>query len=273
MVVYADVLIVLNFIVDYFLIKLTAHITKTHIKIFRMVIAAFIGALFSLYIFLPTLNSFLEILLKLFSSAITVFAGFGFGNIRRFLRNIITFFSVTFGFAGAMMGIWYIFRPTGMVINNSVVYFNISPLFLIAFSVLGYFISFFIRKVFEPRSVSAKLCRIEVEIEGKKAEATALIDTGNSLSDPFGSSEIIIADKSVLGGILEETEKEKRYRAVPILTVSGTEILNGYRCDRARISGVENPVILEKPIVAVSATRIVGEYKAIINPKSMEDNI
>lgn len=273
MVVYADILILVNFIVDYFLIKLTACITKSHIKIFRMVIAAFVGSIFSLYIFLPPLNPFLEILLKLVTSAVMVCVGFGFCNSRRFLRNIITLFSVTFGFAGAMIGIWYILKPSGMVINNSVVYFNISPLFLIAFSVLGYFISFFIRKVFEPKSVSARLCQIEIEIKDKRAETTALIDTGNSLSDPFGSSEIIIADKSVLEGILDEGEREKRYRAVPTATVSGTEILNGFRCDRIRIFGEGSPIILEKPIVALSATRIVGEYKAIINPKSMEDNI
>ena len=273
MVVYADVLILVNFIVDYFLIKLTAGITKTYIKIFRMVTAAFIGSLFSLYIFLPQLNAFLEILLKFSASVVTVFIGFGFGNTKRFLKNIITLFSVTFGFAGAMIGIWYIFKPTGMVINNSVVYFNISPIFLIVFSVLGYFISFFIRRIFAPQSVSAKLCKIEIEIKGKKAETNALIDTGNALSDPFGSSEIIIADKSVLDGILNEDEKENRYRAVPAVTVSGTEILDGFRCDRAKIFGEGTPVILERPIVAVSATRIVGEYKAIVNPKSMEENI
>lgn len=273
MVVYADVLIVLNFIVDYFLIKLTASITKTNIKIFRMVASSFIGALFSLYIFLPPLNAFLEILLKLVASVVTVFIGFGFVNIKRFLKNIITLFSVTFGFAGAMIGIWYIFKPNGMVINNSVVYFNISPVFLVLFSVVGYFISFFIRKIFEPRNISARFCEIEIEIEGKKAETTALIDTGNSLSDPFGSSEIIIADKSVLDGILEESERQKRYRAVPTLTVSGTKLLDGFRCDKAKITGVDNPIVLEKPIVAISATRIVGEYKAIINPKSMEENI
>ena len=80
MVVYADILILVNFIVDYFLIKLTACITKSYIKIFRMVIAAFIGSIFSLYIFLPPLNPFLEILLKLVTSAVMVCIGFGFCN-------------------------------------------------------------------------------------------------------------------------------------------------------------------------------------------------
>lgn len=273
MVVYADVLIVLNFIVDYFLIKLTSLITKSTLKVFRLILASLIGALFSLYIFLPPLNWDFEIFLKFAASAVTVVIGFGFGNIKRFLRCVITLFSVTFGFAGAMIGVWYIFKPTGMVINNSVVYFNISPVFLIAFSVVGYFISFFIRKIFEPKSISAKFCEIEIELDNKKAKTTALIDTGNSLSDPFGNSEIIIADKSVLEEILEEEERKRRYRAVPCTTVSGTELLEGYRSDRVKITGEEKSVILEKPIIALSATRLCGEHKAIINPKCLEESL
>ena len=51
MVVYADVLFVVNLIVDYFLLKVSLRILKATTKTWRMVVSAVIGGLFSFYIF------------------------------------------------------------------------------------------------------------------------------------------------------------------------------------------------------------------------------
>ena len=271
MVVYADVLIILNIIVDYFLLKLSALITKDGTDLKRLVLASLFGGISSLYIFLPSSHWITELLVNGIISGLLTLICFGFGSGRAFLRRMLTLFSVTFTFAGGMIGIWYLFKPSGMVINNSVVYFNISPLFLIAFSVGGYFISFFIRKIFPNKSKGEGLCQLKIELKGKTSYAVALIDTGNSLSNPFGDGEVIIADESLVVPLIEnEDDIKNRFRAIPCNTVSGTELLKGYRCDSAQITMKNYKKRLNKPIIAISNTRIGGEFKAIINPMSIE---
>lgn len=274
MVVYADVLIILNFIVDYFLLKATALITKDGTNLKRLLLASLLGGISSLYIFLPSLFWGIEILLKAAVSAVLTFVLFGFNNIRAFLKRMITLFSVTFSFAGAMIGVWYIFKPYGMVINNSVVYFNISPIFLILFSVAGYFISLLVRRIFPPKSEREKLCGLKLKLKGKTVAVTALIDTGNSLSNPFGDGEVIIADESVALSLAENEEEIKnRFRAIPCSTVSGTKLLDAIRCDSAEITLDNDTVRLLGPIVAISSTEIKGDFKAIINPMSIEESL
>ena len=51
MVVYADVLIVVNLIVDYFLLKCSNLILKEKPKLWRIILGSGVGAVFSLYIF------------------------------------------------------------------------------------------------------------------------------------------------------------------------------------------------------------------------------
>lgn len=272
MVVYADVLVTLNFIVDYFLIKLTAKIAGSSYKTYRILLGSAFGGLSSLYIFLPSVNMLLDIVLKLACALLVTIITFGFKNWKAYFRSSVTFFVVSFGFAGVMLALWHIARPYGMVIKNSVVYFDISPVALIAFSVAAYFITALLRHFLSRNEKQNDTCKIEFFIGDKSVNATALIDSGNSLSDAFGMSEIIIADKKISDCLLrdmKEGERSRRYRAIPCSTVSGTEILDGYRVDRAYITASGKKSEIYRPIIAISKTKMANEIDAIINPRSV----
>ena len=58
-----------------------------------------------------------------------------------------------------------------------------------------------------------------------------------------------------------------RFRMIPCNTVSGNDLLEGYRCDEASVIGSNKTVILKKPILAVSKTPLDDGYNAIINPE------
>ena len=59
---------------------------------------------------------------------------------------------------------------------------------------------------------------------------------------------------------------QNRYRLLPCSTVSGTDLLEGVRCDRAVIKFENREVKLSEPILVVSKTRL-SDGEAIINPK------
>lgn len=273
MVVYADILILLNFLVNYFLLLTVKSIINCNIKTYRIILAAALGGVSSLYIFIPSVTRAADFLYKLLICVLMAFIGFGYKNIKKFFKVILAVFGATCLYAGIMIAVWHIFKPSGMVINNSVVYFNISPVFLIGFTVIFYLLFIIAFKIFSKASKTAERCKVTLFADEKSANFDAIVDTGNSLEDIFGKSEIIIADKSVFyllfGDRNIETDEElkKRYRIVPCSTVAGTNTLDGFRCDKAYIKSDAQKVTLEKPILAISAEAIDDDYEAILNPK------
>ncbi len=273
LIVYADVLIFLNTLVDYFLLLATRRITGGKTTTLRQVFAAVIGGFSSVYIFLPTMGTAGDFLLKILTALCLSAVCFKFEGLKYFLKNTIVLFLVTCAYAGVMFAVWLIFKPYGMVINNSVVYFHISPAVLVISTAGGYIAFTLLWKIFKKSSMFARRCAITVFAEGKSVTLDAIADTGNSLEDVFGKSEVIIADKSRLKNLFGECNPEqdprlgRRYRVLPCNTVSGFDTLEGFRCDSAWVEYDGKKTVLDKPILAISKTALKEDYNAIINPK------
>lgn len=273
MVVYADILIILNFLVDYFLLLASAKLLHFNSPVIRLLASAVIGGFSSLYIFAPDLGFLIGLLFRTAVCALMVFAAFGFKNIKTFLRGCGVLFLVTCGYGGIMTAVWYFLKPNGMTVVNSVVYFNISPTVLIIASLAAYILFMIFSAVFSKTSKFAERCEITISADGGSITMEGIIDTGNSIEDILGNSEVIIADKSyvkTLFGDINPVTNEKlkpRYRLMPCGTVSGGGTLEGFRCDTALITDGEKSVKLEKPILAVSKTPLNDDYSAIVNPR------
>jgi stage II sporulation protein GA (sporulation sigma-E factor processing peptidase) len=169
------------------------------------------------------------------------FLAFGYKNLSAYLKASGTLFGVTCLYAGVMIAVWRIFKPSGMVINNSVIYFNISPLILICFTVAFYLLFTILLNIFSATAKNAERCQITLSADNTTVNCEAIVDTGNSVVDIFGKSEVIIADRSVyyslFGNLNVNTDDnlKKRYRVIPCSTVTGADTLEGYRCDKADI--------------------------------------
>ena len=272
MVVYADVLVFLNLIINYFLLLSVSKILRKECSVFRMVLAAFLGAVSSLYIFLPPLSIWFEGILKLAVCIIVSLAAFGFKEIKSFLKSVLLLLGVTVAFGGIMYAVWLLFKPSGMVINNSLVYFDISVLALLGFTVLGYIIFSLLFKIFSRSSPLASRCSVTILSDGKSITLSGIVDTGNSIEDIFSQGEIIICGPKVkekLFGscdIKGNTALKTRYRLLPCSTVSGVDLLEGVRCDEAIILVDKKTITLKRPIIAFSKTEL-QDSEAIINPK------
>lgn len=271
LVVYADILVFLNLIINYFLLLSVSKIIRKDPAVWRMVLSAFLGAASSLYIFLPPLSICLEGFIKLSVCVIMSLVAFGFKGIKTFLKNILLLFGVTVAYGGIMYAVWLLFKPRGMVINNSVVYFDISVSALLGFTVLGYIIFSLLFKIFSRCAPLASRCDVTVFTNGKSVTLSGIVDTGNSIEDIFSQGEIIICGEAVkdkLFGscdIKGNTALKNRYRLLPCSTVSGTDLLEGVRCDKAVVTAGKQIITLKKPILAFSKTEL-QDSEAIINP-------
>lgn len=267
MTVYADVLILVNFIVDYFLILLSSKFLHIKTKFLRLILSALTGGVFSLYMLLPQTEYWFQILINILMCAALCAIAYGFKDIKQFFKNVAVLFCVNFAYSGAMIAIWLLFKPYGMVINNSVVYFNISPIFLIIFSVLGYFIATLLHKVLKDKFAQKIYCQVYVYFRNNVLQLTGIADTGNTLRDVFGMCEIFITQAEVIDTLLgEEKNNPARFRKIPCNTVAGEKLLDGYRIDRAVVQCEKNKYVFEKVVLAVSQTKLT-DCEIIINPE------
>ena len=138
MFIYADVLIIVNIYVDFLLIQSAKTITHSPMKTSRGIIAAMLGSLFSLVIFLPRLPVWLMMLTKLISSAVIVFTAFGYENRRIYLKRLFIFYLTTFIYGGLGTGLAYISGGKLLVSRNGILYADFSLPALVITSIAAY---------------------------------------------------------------------------------------------------------------------------------------
>lgn len=90
--IYIDVLLAVNFYVNYFLILGTSKITHLPLSVRRGILSALAGSLFSLLILLPPLMPILTLAIRCISAVVMVFIAFPFKSFRYFLSSVCCFF-------------------------------------------------------------------------------------------------------------------------------------------------------------------------------------
>ena len=122
--------------------------------------------------------------------------------------------------------------------------------------------------LFSRRNRNAEHCYVTLKFCDKSADFSAIIDSGNSLCDPFLSGAVIIADKDKCRrefGELGADIYPEKYRAIPCGTVSGGVLLDGFRCESGVIITEGKNYKLKSPIMAISKLPLC-DCEAIVNP-------
>ena len=286
MKVYLDVLIFLNSVVDFLIIALTERLGKQKCRLARKIIAAIISSLFSLAVFLPTANALFQATIRLVCSVVTVLIAFGYKKMRVFLRNIMFFYVASFLYVGIMIGVWFVFKPQSLVINNSVVYLDVSPLLIVSITFLSFLVISFCRHLTSKTAAVAERCEISVILGEKTVRRVAMLDTGHTARDPLSDREIIFAESGVFVFLLGEEkysafcdrEPEKmgelsnRVRLISCGGVAGEGIVTGLRCDKALIFLKQGTKTLESPILALSNVSFGDDFDLILSAEAVSQS-
>lgn len=286
-IVYIDVLFVTNMLITYLLLTLVLAVFATKKVLWRLVASSVLGGVFSFYILAPEQPLLLTMFIKFSFSAMIVLCAFKINSARQFFKLILAFYVVSFAFAGLMIAAWIFIKPSGMVINNSVVYFNISlPLLLV--SCTGcYLVIWVANKVISKRAPQNSLCDVTVLLGDSMVACRAMIDTGNSLTDLFTGFPVVIAEYSSIErlipceyrgfyskrGELPQTVNSfsERVRTVPYEVVGGGGILPAFRPDCIVISNGKQRTQIENVIVAVTVNSMnKSDYQILLNSSMSE---
>lgn len=280
MTVYVDILLAVNIFVNYFLLLASAKILHREIKRVRLFFASALGSLYSLIIFLPELPEAVTLFVNFAVSAVLTAIAFSPKTFKVFLREVAVFFGVNFAFAGIMLGIWLAFKPSGMVFNNSVVYFNIDIKILTVSTVVCYVIITLISRFMKRSAPSDSVYSVTFSNSGRSVTVNALLDTGNTLKDGFSGKPVIIADESVftalVGFVPEDCFRgnnavdmmgvQNKIRLIAYNTVGEKGFLKAVSVDSVSVKVGASEHTVKNVLVAQSKTRFTnGEYSAILN--------
>lgn len=289
--IYVDVLICVNLFINYFLLISVAKILNLKAERKRLILSAFVGALYSLIILLPELNFIFSLVIKLIMSASIIFLGFEWINFRLFFKILMAFYGINFLFGGIIFFLWYFVVPNGIFLNNNMIYLNLSPLFLVTATFVAYLILRCMNKFVGHRNLTDLDCEIFVEFKGQSLILKAKIDTGNTLREPFSGLPAIVVQYEFIEEIVPEiikkyfcehdinnflTEKVydylnfKDFRLIPYKTVSGNGLLPAFKPTYIKILS-QNQNIKKEAYIAISNEKIFNnEFQALVNFELIE---
>lgn len=265
---YVDVLICINLFITYFLLLAVARFLSLLVKRLRMAAASVLGGIYSLFILFPEMNLILSLLIKLTMSATIVLAAYRFCGLKQFLRELAAFYIMSFSFAGLMLALWYFIAPQGLILKNSVVYFDISPVLLVVLTVVCYLIVRMVHRLTGRQAPDALFCSIRIDYEGKSVSCTAKVDTGNSLTEPFSNYPVAVICEECISPLMPSSDSGK-IRLVPFQVVSGGGLLPAFRPDLLTVISGKTEIRVRNVYVAAAKSKF-GAFSALLNPDLLQ---
>lgn len=278
-VVYLDVFFLINFTMDYIVLKLTSIVMRKKIRKLRISAAAIFGAVYSVIIIQPLLHHLRFVtFISIAAAFVMVWLAFGFGDIVTYLKNTIFLACVSFMLGGIMNYLYYT-TDLGKHINNvlhgtSNQVVNARKFIFITF--VAYIILLFVSKVIMAYKKELNLI-VEVKLSrrGKSVVTKALFDTGNSLIEPISGNMVHIAEYKILKPMLEGDESAKENICVIPFHSVGEEngMLYGIRIDEMVVLINGEPKFLYHPVIAVyeGVLSESGRYSMILNKDTLEN--
>ncbi len=251
--IYADVLFFINFCIDFLCFFVTAKILCVPIKSFRMAVSSALGGIYSCLAVL--MEGFAPILLlacHILSLLIICLVCFG----KEKLTAKTGVFALTCGFIGGLMCGAYALTGKGFYVNGGF-YFDADPFFVLVFACIATVASVFYLLLFKRRKTTFTV-NIVFSFSQNVFKANLLCDTGCFVRDSISGDPVIIISKSVLGKTVDIsgvdskslTAVGKTARLIPIQTVTGVNMLIGFRPDSLIIKS-ENKAKSVPAIIAV----------------------
>ncbi len=277
MVIYGDILFILNMIIDYLIIGLTATVVKTEIGLRRRLLASSLGGISSFYIFVESGSMFLDLAFRLFTASLIIITAFGFKSIRVLLKGLLVyyFFGIFLFGTAHVLSVWV--SAENIKVNNTYYYIGISPLLLILFSTVIYIaLTLFIR--IKRGNDGEIYCEASISLSGKTVDCKGLIDSGNSVTDILSDSKVFIVSKSLfkklanchIADYFEDNKSSNRCRVIPTKTVSGDALLKAVRCDLVMLKTEKKIYEFGSPIIAISENMADDEIDIIIPREALE---
>ncbi|GGE22466.1 hypothetical protein GCM10011571_25690 [Marinithermofilum abyssi] len=298
MVVYADMVFLLNLCIDSLILMLTAAIRRQRTSLWRIFTAALLGAVYAMAQLWDPLAVPHTMLIKLLVSLFMVWIALGYHSPLQYLRNVTVFYLISFVMGGGMFALHYILSGEAHVAGG--VLFTASSgwgspvswvFVLVAFPLVWLYARFSFGSLQRRQIVNQYLAQVAITFGDQRLECTGLIDTGNQLRDPITRTPVMMVELEEIASYLPESlavmVKEKnwggmenqlpaewmtRIRFVPFRGAgSDGGVMLVLKPDRVEVLHEQEWRESGKVLIGLDAGRLSsdGTYQAILHPSCM----
>lgn len=294
MTIYLDIIFVENMLMNYIILFATFIILKIKNKRqqMRLLLSSAIGSIYAVIVYLNIFNIYSNIIAKIILSIVMIYVAFNPLNIKQLLKQLLTFYLISFIFGGCTFALIYFIKPESAKMNNGV-FVGIYPMkvTLIA-GVVAFLITQIAFKINKSKLDSKNtFVSIKIFYEEKILKVEALLDSGNMLKDPISGMPVIIIEKEILYKIIPEEildyienivggDKPKdrkdiesylpKIRMVPFMSIGKENgMLTGIRVDKVKIETEDINVEKNNVIVGIYNKKLTkdNKYNALIRAK------
>lgn len=241
MTIYVDLIILLNFFLDFLLLLVVSLILKRNTKIIRIIIGSLIGGVSIISLFI-NMNSFSLFIFKFVISIFMCLISFSYKNFKYTLNNIIYLYLISIILGGFLYFInnSFSYKNIGLIFFHNG--FSINILIIILLSPVILFL--YLKQTKSAKEELNKKYIVDITLlNEKKLHLTGFLDTGNSLYDPYKKRPIIVINKKILGNY------NPKYILVPFITINKESLLKCFRIKNIIINGKK---IEEEVLVGIS---------------------
>lgn len=280
-VIYVDTLFLLNAAVDYLLLLASARLAGEPLARLRFLLGAALGGLYAVAIFLPGLSFLARPPCRLAAAVLMVLAAFW--KSRRLLRQVVIFLALSCAFGGGVLAIGLL-GGRGLTLSNGVLYSGMD-LKIVLLSAAGCYgaLTLLFQRTGRHTAASGELRPVRLTLGERQVSLIALVDTGNTLTDPATGRPVLVAEADCVeellppgirpspadlrdpAGALERLEDpwRRRFRLLPYRSVGVDRgLLLAVRVDQVQVGEEDRGPML----AALSPTPVSdgGGYRALL---------
>lgn len=253
-ILYADILFMINFSMDFITLYLTSRLTSGPPSGYRTALSAASGGIYATLATALGIYGTASVLTAGIVSAVMVLIAFGYGSGTMLLRRTAVFWGLAMLLGGAMSAICSLGNndfPGNSPSGETTVLFAGTTLCLLFVKAIAHF-------------KKRKVVSVKVTLSGKSTVFEALCDSGNLISDPLSGTSVIIADSSVVKQIAPELctspssipdYLSTKIRMIPVTGVGGGGLLTGFVPDLVSVTDNKK----EKKCSAIIAISDIGK--------------
>lgn len=292
LVVYLDLLAVINLVMNYILLWATAKLLNLDYRYWRIFAGAVVGTIYTILAILPILINLNNLFFHFLLSVLMIVISFGPLKLAKLLKAIGYLYAITFTTAGAVFALYNLTGVTPFDTLVSVVNISFSkgwPIlsgFLIVF-LIGKFGCLLIQEKILPEVFCLPTI---IRLNNKQVKIKTLVDTGNQLKDPLTKVPVIVVELAALKEIFPEkiqntfaeyssqqelmkqiitTELAARFRLVPFSSLGEDNgMLIAFRPDMVVIKSKQEVFMVKKVVIALKmgSLNLENNYQGLLNP-------
>lgn len=259
--VYLDIMILENFIVNFFIMFLTSQTLKVNSKILYLLISSFLGSLYILVLIIPPLALFNKLIFKILIAFILVLIAFR----KKDLIFNIKATGIYILYSMVIAGICVFLECNNMRGKTFLFIENFSYKKLMMSMMLIYIIgNKLIWYIKDRKEISNFIYDIDIILKKDHKVVKAFLDTGNELREPATNLPVVVVDKDVFNNVDLDCY-DKFY--IPYRVVNGNfGNLKGFKPNYIDIHLGERKEKKEV-IIALSESQLSGvkDYKALLS--------